>query len=505
MVNEELRGKFYVDYVERVAKDRWAIHAMSIIGLLDRQQHRGGVYTGESFAEVLTEFFGGTVGESSGGLTPISGGIADCYVEDAVAMTTVHGLLPNDTKRNNLHQLLFAYVVTLTRDVNGDLVFSYLGANDTAPVIPDDRIYIGGELAYEQPITDVELTEFTYVYDETAERENVYDNTSAPHIEGEALVIFDKPVNPETIQTSEPTMIVRDANAVSAYVTGNGVISAIPYQVQSRILTRSVENPSTQNMVRVSNVTLVNPLNSSNVLDRLFDFYTQRKLVRASLIEEGERAGGIYRFTNPYGEETVGYIHRMSYVTSSITKADCEIIINYTPAGISTNMQNVVLLTGSGVWTVPSAIRERDNPFIRAVIIQGGTGGHGGYPGNASAQRPDSPGTGGNGGEGGEGGKVLIVDFDVSNVEVINYYCGEGGEGGTSNKAGSDGGETTFGSYSSAEGAHVPGGIMNLIDGKFYARAGKAGISGANGGSGEDENVAAYGQSGKSLTVDGKK
>lgn len=497
-----MQGKYYVDYVERIAKDQWEINAMSIIGLLDRQQHRGGVYSGDTVAQVLTEFFGGTVGESENGITPITGGIADCYVEDAVAATTVHGLLPVDSKRNNLHQLLFAYVITITKDANGDLLFSYLGYNDTPPEITDDRIYIGGKMAYEQPVTDVELTEYTYVYDETAERETVYDNTSAPHIEGEGLVEFSSPINPSTIQVTG-SMTVRDANAVSAYVTGNGVITAIPYQVQSRVLTRSANSTAVQNSVSVSNVTLINPLNSSNVMDKLFEFYTQRKLVNASVILDGEKAGNLYQFTDPYGEVAKGYIHRMGFKASSIIKADCEIVTNYKPAGVSTNMQNVVLLTGSGVWTVPPAIKQRDNPFIRAVIIQGGQGGQGGRSGASSQRNPDYPGAGGAAGAGGSGGKALTVDIDVTNLDSIAYSCGEGGEGGASDQAGAAGGETTFGSYSSANGAVVPGGVLNLIDGKFYAKGGSAGLAGAAGGKGGSGNIL-KGSAGGDLTANGR-
>lgn len=512
-VNGALSRKLYVDYVRRVARDQWEINAISIIGILDVQPHRGGVYTGKTFAEVLTEFFGGTVGPSANGLTPITGGLADCIVENAVATTTVHGLLPySESKRDNLHQLIFAYCVNMTMDANGDILFSYLKENENSPLIPRDRIYIGGDVAYEQPVTDVELTEYTYVFDETAEREDVYDNTSAPHIEGEALVTFDPPINPDTIEVSEAEMTVRDANETSAYVTGNGIISAIPYQVQSRIISRRNDITPVRKTVSVSNVTLINPLNSSNVMDRLYDFYTQRRVVKSTIVLEDEKPGALYEFYNPYDELNKGFIQRMRWNTTSLTRADCEIITDYTPPGIMMNMQNVILLTGSGVWTVPSAIRERDNPFIRATIIQGGTGGHGGYSGEDSERRPDSPGAGGAGGEGGEGGKVLTVDIDVTNIEVINYYCGDGGEGGEGGEAGSEGGETTFGDYSSAAGAHVPGGIMNIIDGKFYARSGSAGYAGAAGGEGAtssgstptEAELAAYGANGKSLTVKDK-
>lgn len=503
-VNDQLSKKLYVDYVERVAKDQWAIHAMSIVGILDVQPHRGGVYTGQTIAQVLTEFFGGTVGESSGGFTPITGGMVDCIVADDVASTTVHGLLPySESKRDNLHQLIFAYCVSMTMDANGNIIFSYLKSNDTPPVIPRDRIYIGGSVSYEQPVTDVELTEYTYIFDESAEREDVYDNTTAPHIEGEALVIFDPPINPDTIQISEGSMVVRDANETSAYVTGNGIISAVPYQIQSRIISRSNDITPVRKSVSVSDVTLINPLNSSNVMDKIYEFYTQRKVVKSSIVLENEKPGELYQFHNPYDELTSGFIHRMRWNTTSLTKAECEMITNYTPTGVSTNMQNMVLLTGSGFWEVPSAVRQSDNPYIRAVLIQGGQGGSGGNPGASSERNNERPGAAGSGGTGGSGGKVLTVDIDVTDIESFNYSCGNGGNGGTSGQAGAAGGETTFGSYSSYYGAVAPGGILNLIDGKFYARSGSPGIAGAAGGNGGDADIP-KGSSGGDLTVDGK-
>lgn len=505
-------GKYYFHYAERVGRTQWLIHAISIIGLLDMEMHRGGVYTGLDFAHVLTEFLGGSVGESSNGFTAVTGGMVDCLVADALAITTVHGLLPYATKRANLHQLIFDYCVNLSKADDGTLIFSYLQPSLAPPVIPVDRVFISGEVEYEQPVTDVELTEYTYIYDETVEPVKVYDNSTAPHTEGEALVLFKTPIRPETISVSEPTMTVRDANEISAYVTGHGIISAVPYQIQERVLSRSVENAVLRKTVSVDGLTLTNPLNSSNLLDRLFDYYTQQQTVSNSIEVRDEKPGELYRFVDPYGDEKIGFIRSMEWLSSGITKADCEIVTNYTPAGISTNMQNVILLQGSGVWEVPAAIRERDNPYIRAVLIGGGQGGHGGYTGEESERRPDKPGAGGEGGEGGEGGKTLTVDINVENITSIVYDCGVGGEGGLSDEAGAYGSDTYFGEYTSALGAPAPGGILNYMDGKFYARRGRPGLSGAAGGKGAEyasnvptpEELAAYGSPGESVTFRGE-
>lgn len=505
-------GKYYFQHAERTARTQWIIHAVSIVGLLDVEMHRGGVYTGKDFAHVLTEFFGGSVGESVNGYTYVSGGIAELRIEDAVAITTVHGLLPYASKRENLHQLIFDYCVSMSKTEDGTLVFSYLQPSYNPPQIPEDRIIIGGEINYEQLVTDVELTEYTYVFDETAEPVKIYDNSTAPHTEGEALVLFSTPVKPSTITTSELGMTVRDANEISAYVTGHGVISGVPYQIQERVISRSVDGPVLRRTVSVDGLTLTNPLNSTNLMDRLFNYYTTRRVISAGLKVEDEEPGRLYGFVDPWGEEVTGYIHSMEWQASGITRADCEIITNYNPTGISNNMQNTLLLTGEGVWEVPTAIRERENPYIRAVIIGGGSGGHGGYSGEDSGDRPDKPGAGGPAGEGGEGGKVLVVEINVKNVEAIAYSCGIGGIGGKSDQPGEPGTDTVFGIYNSADGAVVPGGVLNYIDGKFYARTGAVGVPGVAGGQGADiggnsptaEELASYGMPGEDIEYKGE-
>lgn len=504
------RGRYFLHKAERVGRDQWAIHAVSEMGLLDLIPHRGGIFRNTTVAQMLTQFFGGSVGESTGGVTPIEGGLVPIYVDNAVAVTTVQGLLPYaDSSRDNLHQLIFSYCVNVQRTDDGGLLFTYLQPAEDPPYIEEDRLVIGGNITYDQPITDVELTEYTYVWDETAEPEKVYDNTKFPATEGETLVEFSKPINPETITVSNPDMVVRDANEVTAYVTGNGIISAVPYQIQERILTRSVEGRTIRKSISVKNVTLVNPLNSNNLISKLFEFYTQRRVVDVDIQLEDERPGQLYSFIDPHGQLQRGFLSSADWSASGIMRGRCQLITNYTPTGVSTNMQNMALLTGSGEWTVPPGVRERENPVIRAVIMGGGQGGHGGYPGANSGERPDSPGEGGRPGEGGEGGEVLIVEINVRDIESFVYACGEGGEGGRSGQAGSLGGATTFGAYSSAQSPTIPEGILNLIDGQIYARRGRPGIAGAAGGEGAQSSgstptladIAKYGEDGQPLTV----
>ena len=51
-------GIFYLQSVTQIAPNKYALYATSAVGLLIRRRHRGGLYTGQTVAEVLPEIFG---------------------------------------------------------------------------------------------------------------------------------------------------------------------------------------------------------------------------------------------------------------------------------------------------------------------------------------------------------------------------------------------------------------------------------------------------------------
>lgn len=52
---DELRGKFYIKKISRVAKNLYSIEAISAIGLLDKIPHQGGVYSRQKFSNLLKD------------------------------------------------------------------------------------------------------------------------------------------------------------------------------------------------------------------------------------------------------------------------------------------------------------------------------------------------------------------------------------------------------------------------------------------------------------------
>ena len=96
----QLVAKGYVKTVERTSAVTWAVTCMSGIGLLDEKIHAGGIYTGETFADVIADIIGDSF---------------DYEIAPGVGELAVFGWLPYGYARDNLHRLCFALGVTVKR------------------------------------------------------------------------------------------------------------------------------------------------------------------------------------------------------------------------------------------------------------------------------------------------------------------------------------------------------------------------------------------------------
>lgn len=153
--------------------------------------------------------------------------------------------------------------------------------------------------------------------------------------------------------------------------------------------------------------------------------------------------------------------------------------------------ENKVVLTGTGTWTGPDGVTQ-----IKITVIQGGTGGRGGGGGVMVYQGWSSP-DDTEGGDPGAGGKALIVELGINNGQAFSYSCGSGGSGGAAGAVnqngsfGTEGGETTFGQFTSENGKLYANGLMDIQTGAVYASPGNStatgyGCGGVGGKQGEN-------------------
>lgn len=500
--NGVLVGKYYMTKLTRVGKTQYQITCVSPVGLLANSQHYGGIYSGVLLPTLLEEIIGGVV--------PFT-------VAPELENQPVYGWLPVATRRDNLHQALFAMGASALKDENGDLYIAPLSA-DTHSDIEDGRVFIGGSVKYPDAVTGVSVSEHTYVSGETDETVTLFEGLVASEqiiapsgtVVSGAIVLFSDPMHALAVENGE--ILESGVNyavlapSADCKLTGQKYTHTVRQVTRPEAVTRLVS--AKENKITVTDATLVSIANSENVADRLMSYYSSAKTVSADIVIEAERAGSSVKFTDPFGDVTNGIIKSLDITMSNTLKGRAEIVSDFTPGGAGNYYQNVVVITEDSDFSVPSGVSR-----IRVVLVGGGTGGSSGgngedggsteftfsvNSGNYAKTEAVEGGKGGSAGMGGEGGNILVVSVPVSEGDTFSVKIGAGGIGGicsgTEPVPGSAGEDTTFGEYSSADGAKSATGYTDLFGGIVYALSGPEGIKGSD-GIGENSDGVTTGES----------
>lgn len=476
---------YYLDSVERIGPNGYKITAISPLGLLADMDHYGGIYTGQTVLDVVKNICGPV---------PV---IVKTRLEDIA----VYGWLPIAKARDNLAQVLFAINANLGTDKNGVLRVEPLW-NGYASYIPAERVYIDNAgVEQKSPVTSVTVLEHRYAPGTT--RKDLYEGTTT---HGQRIT-WSEPIH----SLSATGFSILESGANYAIVSGgNGKLTGAEYIHNTIEVTRKVSEGQTPNDIRVKNATLVSLANSSVIADSLANYYRCQTAINLDMITLQEKPGEVVKIVNPYDHTVVtAAIASMDETMSNIVKSSVSALVGFTPEASEDfdYYSERAFLSGSGTWHKPDGVSE-----VTAVLISGGQGGYSGMmgksatPGNSSNASSTTwkrrvqqisvgfGGDGGFGGAGGTGGKIFRVAFSLNGVSDIYYSCGGGGGGGAANRdrnlaAASDisapgyaGGDTVFGSYSSAQGAPSESGYYDPITGETFAIPGGAGIAGGKGG-----------------------
>lgn len=499
-VGNELIRKCYVKSIDRLMKNRYKINGISAVGLLDKQYHKGGLYSGESFEDVIEELIENSV--------PYT-------MEEDVAETKIFGYLPYATKRDNLHQILFAEGISIIKNSDGDMHFAYLPIPETVPEISGNRIYVGGTINYPEVATKIELIEHSYQFDENAERVTLIDNIGKSPARRKLYVFDNAPIYVNSLKMDG--LEVHECGVNYAIVSGNGTLTGIPYYDRTSSVVKTYTSGGEQREISVSDITLVTEINSENVVERLMSYYTSRETVSADLKIIGEKCGGVYTFTDSFGSTIRAYLAKIISRATGILKGACEFVSGYEPENFGNNYKEYTEALAPCDIVVPEG-----TSILKLIIIGGGAGGDSGYGPNNITDNAEfivdgvpvaTPGKGGEPGNPGAPGK--IKEIVLHDPEPGNYAVkiGQGGKNGAASsvknqknvgEAGTNTTVTTPGGtvYSSGDSDAYTSekGIMNLFTNRVYAKKGLEGVKGGDGGYGSTGT----GSDGEDITYKGK-
>ena len=478
--NENLIGKFYVESIIRIGKYLYKITGVSAIGLLLNDTYYGGVYSGKPFADLVKE---------------IVNGIFQYTIDSEISDTPMYGWIPISTRRDALRNCLFAIGVVVEKDSNGNVVFS--AQKEKEPYEMDvTQFYMGGNISGLNPVSSVSVSEHTYFQLENDEEKTLFDGESAAEQiitpNGKSvfgvIVTFSEPYHSLTCENAN--ILESGANYAVISQSPSATLKGKLYTHTTRTLTRTQKTNAAPNSVSSTECAMVNMLNSENVADRLMAYYGSSKEIDVDIILENQKTGDSISFLDPFGDNTTGFISEMDVLVSSILKSTTKIISGYVPTASGNYFKSVLVITTSQIVTVPAECKGK----IRAVLIGGGNGGKLGNPGEMGTSSWDNinPATaGGEPGEAGEGGRVFVVTLAAQPGQQFAASIGAGGAGATQDTAAQEGGATTVGSYSSADGFPSEDGYIDALNGVAYAVPGGQGVAGGHGqsSSGEGTNV----------------
>lgn len=484
--NGKIRGKYYSETVDRLARDQYGLNAISAVGLMEKQRSVGGLYSGQKFPDVLKDILG------------------DDYqyeIASDVANVMVYGWLPFSTRRQNLHHLIMAYGVNIIKSESGDMLFTFLRDSE-ADGIPESEVFYGGSMRYNDPASRVEVTEHAYHYIPTVETKTLFDNSTTDAVHA-ATVTFESPIMTDSLETTGGLKI-HSAGVNYAVISGVGVLTGKPYTHTTKIV--SADNPDAvnENVKRVEDATLVSLQNSENVLARLSQYYFNVDIVENDIVLNGEQCGRRYNVLNGFYEETTGFISKMSSNISSIIRSRCEFIQNYTPVGAGATYTNCVILPeDAGAWEIPESVFQKEIPKIRVVLIGNGYSGEDGANGEigkpGDGNRGGDGGKSGAGGLAGSGGKIYSETYKVT-ADTKTLFYGRDLKGNSYIKGG-------LLNITSADGVTTPTGFLEVFSGNVYAIPGTDGLGGSAGGKGGNLNpngTGAIGENGENFIEDGQ-
>ena len=484
-------GVWYVDNVERTSKYTYCISANNAVSLLDGSKHYGGIYTGETAGEIISDIC-----------------TIPYYVNPKMAYQKLYGWLPAASRRSNLAQVLFAIGASAWVDETGLLRIGPLW-DGVSNYIGEDSIMTGDKVKYASKITEVSVLEHQYV--QGAEDVTLFDGTSSY---GD-IVTFNEPAH--SLTASGVTILESGANYVKISA-GTGTVTGKKYIHTTRDVRLHVSDSDVENVKEVKAATLVSLTNSTAVAQRLAAYYKCCETVQHDSVFHNQAPGAVISFNHPFDGDVVGCI-KSSGIEIGAQKIVSEekIISGFLPPQPS-NLEYYdarVVLTGEGDWDPPDGITKGTAVLIGGA--QGGWSGHKGSPGESSGASystnsgrgimSSKGGAGGEPGAPGKGGKVLVVDIDIQPGGTYHYCSGVGGPGGvhsaTESVEGSYGTPSTFGPYSSDDGASMDNGYLDVITGEMFAVSGNLGIKGGKGGGvkdGAEASDSVINESGESVT-----
>ena len=290
--SEKLIGSYYIDTAIRKSKKTYDIKCYDLIGILEQTKFYGGIYNGVTAGSLLQKIFGEVN--------------VDYTVDSITSNKLIYGYMPILTRREALCWVCMA-TGSVCDTTHSEKVDIYRIDKAVKRVIGLESQYSGVNVENTPIVTGLKLTSYNYTsVNDTVE---VFNET----LNGSTLVEFTEPLHNLTI--SGGTIIESGTNYARIKGTGSNVtLNGKVYNVSTKIIEKS--NPligalDIQNIIEVSECTIISSNNAEEVAERVLDYYLKSKKVSAKIILGDNDLGETVTINADFEGEITGVIEKI--------------------------------------------------------------------------------------------------------------------------------------------------------------------------------------------------
>lgn len=290
--NGELLGNFYLKNGARKNKTDYHMDSHDAIGVLDGNEFAGGIYTGQTVSDILTQLF--------------EGEDFNYLLDTSFADIPIYGYIPYTTKRNALVYICFA-IGAIADTSNYDGIVIYPQPNALSGEFTHDEVFSGVTLEHSDIVTGIRLT--VHSYQKSEEVQELYNDS----LNGTAEVIFNEPYH--SLVITGGTLGKHGDNF--AYITGTGgnvTLTGKRYKhLTSSLLKENPDIVFNKNIREVTDATLVHSGNAQEVLDRVYEYYQRAENVIGDVLVNDKKLGQEVRIDTDYDGYRTGIIESYNY------------------------------------------------------------------------------------------------------------------------------------------------------------------------------------------------
>ena len=270
--NDVLRAKSFIKSSKRISSNEWTIKTEDYIGKLESVMFYGDIYTNKNAFDLFGEIF-----EKAN--TP-------CNISDVFQNVTVSGHIPFTNCREALMQVAFA-VGAIVDTSDSAVVNIYKPNYVSSQTIPLSKIIQGQNFEETAKMTAVEITYHEYT---TGSEDTMTIYEAEKNGTGEGIFVkFPEPIYELNIVSGNGEKIETGTNyaIINAYSDDFKIIGK-KYkhtEIIKRQQNELVLETDSDNVITVTNATLVSRSNVDDVLARCFKYYNNNLSINMKIIE----------------------------------------------------------------------------------------------------------------------------------------------------------------------------------------------------------------------------